>query len=418
MNTYAYIGPFTELLPMEGLSLKGGLREESLKVLHHQGILVKDGTVLEIDDHSRLISKAREVGAEITIIDTPVVALPGFIDCHTHICFSGSRAGDYALRNAGSTYLEISKAGGGIWDTVTKTRQASEEELTLGIIARAEKHLAQGVTTIEVKSGYGLQVEEELKMLRAIRNAGLSLSVDLVSTCLAAHMHPRDFKGSGKEYLEMLGEELLRKIKAKGLSKRVDAFIEEGAFSPSDITPYFKKARALDFDITVHADQFTTGGSQVAIDFQAISADHLEASTSKEIAALGKSNVVAVALPGASLGLGCGFTPARDLLDAGACLAIASDHNPGSAPMGQLLTQAAILGAKEKLNTAEVFAGITFRAAAALNLNDRGILAKGKLADLVLFPTSDHREILYHQGSLQPMYTIKKGKVIYPKPEA
>jgi imidazolonepropionase len=231
-------------------------------------------------------------------------------------------------------------------------------------------------------------------------------------------MLPRDFKGSGKAYLEMLGEELLPKIKAEGLSKRVDAFIEEGAFAPSDITPYFKKARAQGFDITVHADQFTTGGSQVAIDFQAISADHLEASTSKEIVALGKSNVVAVALPGASLGLGCGFAPARDLLDAGACLAIASDHNPGSAPMGQLLIQAAILGAMEKLNTAEVFAGITFRAAAALNLNDRGILAKGKLADLVLFPTSDHREILYHQGSLQPMYTIKKGKVIYPKPEA
>ncbi len=417
MTAYSYFGPFTELIPLDSLPLKGAIPEDSLGVLKQQGVLTKEGLILEIGAHGKLLEKAKKAGARITLFERPMVALPGFIDCHTHICFSGSRARDYALRNAGSSYLEISKAGGGIWDTVTKTRQASEEELTRGIIDRAGKHLAQGVTTIEVKSGYGLTIEEELKMLRAIRNAGDSVSADLVSTCLAAHMLPRDYEGSRREYLEMLANELLPRIRKEGLSKRVDAFVEEGAFSPSDILPYLGKARESGFDITVHADQFSTGGSQAAIDCKALSADHLEASTPREVAALAQSDVVAVALPGASLGLGCGFTPARALLDAGACLAIASDHNPGSAPMGQLLTQAAILGAREKLTTPEVFAGITFRAAAALNMDDRGILRKGNLADIVVFQTADHREILYHQGSLQPAYTIKKGNVVHPKPE-
>lgn len=413
MSAYAYFGPFAELLPMTSLPLKGALPEDSLPLLKRYGLLIKEGYILEIDAHERLLPRAIEAGAEVTLFEAPMVGLPAFVDCHTHICFSGSRARDYALRNAGSNYLEIAKAGGGIWDTVTKTRKATEDELVEGIIERVREHLSQGVGTIEVKSGYGLSVEEELKMLRAIRKADNSVSADLVSTCLAAHMLPRDFVGSRVEYLKMLGDELLPQIKKHSLSHRVDAFIEEGAFSAADIKPYFDKAKSFGFEITVHADQFTTGGSMAAIAAGALSADHLEASTPKEVSAIAKSDVIAVALPGASLGLGCAFTPARALLDAGASLAIASDHNPGSAPMGRLLTQAAILGAMEKLTTPEVFGGITFRAAAALNLQDRGTLAPGKMADLAIFPTGDHREILYHQGSLEPRFTVKKGKVVH-----
>ncbi len=158
----------------------------------------------------------------------------------------------------------------------------------------------------------------------------------------------------------------------------------------------------MGFDITIHADQFTTGGSAVAVKLGAVSADHLEASRDTEIKLLANSDTVAVVLPGASLGLGMQYAPARKLLDAGACLAIASDWNPGSAPMGDLLTQAAILGAAEKLNTAETFAGLTYRAAKALNLNDRGIIAPGMRADMQAYPCSDFREILYHQGKLKP----------------
>jgi imidazolonepropionase len=208
---------------------------------------------------------------------------------------------------------------------------------------------------------------------------------------------------------------LFPKLKEENLTGRIDAFIEEGAFTEQTITPYFEKAREMEFDITVHADQFSTGGSQVAVRFGAISADHLEASTDKEIALLAESPVIATALPGASLGLGCGFTPARKILDAGGALAIASDHNPGSAPMGDLLTQAAILGAFEKLTNAEVLAGITFRAAAALGLEDRGMLAEGFLADLTVFHTDDSNEILYQQGNFKPCLVYKRGIKIFDK---
>ncbi len=398
---------------MDQLPINGAVPDSALPMLKDAGILMQGERIHTLGKHKDVLAVAKELKAEITLLNSPVVAIPGLIDCHTHICFSGSRARDYALRNAGTSYLEIAKAGGGIWDTVTQTRAATEEALAEGIIQRATNHLHQGVTTIEVKSGYGLSLPHELKMLQAIAKANASISADLISTCLAAHMFPEDFEGSKMEYLEMMAEQLLPMIKKENLSYRVDAFIEEGAFSKAEIAPYFNKATSLGFDITVHADQFSVGGSEVAVQYKARSADHLEASTPKEINLLAKSDVIAVALPGASMGLGCNFTPARALLDAGASVAIASDHNPGSAPMGQLLTQAAILGAFEKLTTAEVFAGITHRAAAALGLKDRGVLVKGMLADLALFKTPDHREILYQQGSLQPSVVIKKGALVY-----
>ena len=182
----------------------------------------------------------------------------------------------------------------------------------------------------------------------AIKEADNTTSSDLIATCLAAHMLPKDYSGTAEEYLKEMSTQLFPKLKEENLSNRIDAFIEESAFSQEQIAPYFKKAKDLGFAISVHADQFSTSGSQTAVDHKAVSADHLEASTDKEIALLAKSDVIAMALPGASIGLGCAFTPARKILDAGGALAIASDHNPGSAPMGDLLTQAAILGTFEK----------------------------------------------------------------------
>lgn len=347
--------------------------------------------------------------AEIFELKGDFVVLPGMVDCHTHICFGGSRARDFAMRNAGKTYLEIAQAGGGIWDTVTQTRKLSQNDLAQLTANHANRHLSEGITTIEVKSGYGLSVEEELKMLRAIQEAKQSTRADLISTCLAAHMKPRDFSGSNSEYLELMSKELFPILKKEELTHRIDAFVEKSAFSPEEIKPYFQKAKELDFDLTVHADQFSVGGSKVAVEFEARSADHLEASGDAEIQFLAQSNTIAVALPGASIGLGCGFTLARKLLDQGAALAIASDWNPGSAPMGDLLTQASILATFEKLSTSEVLAGVTFRAAAALGLNDRGKLTEGQLADFILFPTADYREILYHQGKMKPVEVWKKG---------
>jgi len=413
MSKLQLIGPFKQLLPMTGLAIKGALSDSELPVLEDAGILISEERISAIGLFADLQNSHPE--AQIHQLEGDHVCLPGFIDSHTHICFGGSRANDYAMRNAGKTYLEIAKAGGGIWDTVTQTRKASQEALVKSTAKLANRHLKNGTTTIEVKSGYGLSIDEELKMLRAIKEANRNTDADLVATCLAAHMLPKDFDGSAEDYLNKIASELFPILKEEKLTKRVDAFIEESAFSSEQITPYFEKAQKLDFDITVHADQFSTGGSKVAVEFNAVSADHLEASTQTEIDLLANSETIATALPGASLGLGCDFTPARKILDAGGALAIASDHNPGSAPMGDLLTQATVLGAFEKLSNAEVLAGITFRGAAALKLSDRGKLQNGALADLSVFHTDNFNEILYNQGNLKPCMVWKNGELAYNK---
>ena len=410
MSKPLLIGPFTQLLPMSGLPLKGALSDEQLIRIENGGIVVSDGKIRTVGVFEELKSNT----VDIHHIEGKNVCLPGFVDAHTHICFSGSRARDYAYRNSGKTYLEIAKAGGGIWDTVIQTRKASLEDLVEGVVSRSTSHLRNGTTTIEVKSGYGLSIEEELKMLRAIKQANQKTNTDLVATCLAAHMKPKDWNGD-KNYLEEIASQLFPILKSEDLSNRIDAFIEQSTFSALEIAPYFRKAKAMGFDITVHADLFTTSGSEVAIHFDAISADHLEASTENEIQLLANSNVISTALPGASLGLGCDFTPARKLLDAGGALAIASDHNPGSAPMGHLLAQASVLGTFEKLSNAEVLAGITFRASAALNLLDRGTLETNKLAEFVVFPTDNYQEITYHQGQLKPNMVWKRGEKIYER---
>jgi imidazolonepropionase len=412
MKNLKLIGPISQLLTLDNLPLKGALKDEQLEILENAGILIEGELILEIGNFETLKKKAESLGAKLIELEGNHVAVPGFVDCHTHICFAGSRAKDFAMRNSGKTYLEIAAAGGGIWDTVTQTRKLSLEELAEKTSKNANRHFADGVTTIEVKSGYGLSVEKELKMLRAIQIANETTPADLIPTCLAAHMKPRDFAGSNSEYLAEISEQLFPILKAEKLCNRIDAFVEKSAFSPEEIKPYFQKAKDSGFDITVHADQFSPGGSEIAILFGAKSADHLEASTEKEIIQLAKSDVIAVALPGASLGLGCAFTPARKILDQGGALAIASDWNPGSAPMGDLLTQASILATFEKLSTAEVFAGITFRAAATLGLEDRGRIKAGLLADFCLFPTSNYQEILYQQGTMKPVQVCKKGEMI------
>ena len=410
------IGPFAQLVTLEDLPLKGSLKDTQLMVREAAGIRVKGSEIIEIAPFEQLAKAARANKIEIAELPSGSVGVPGFVDAHTHSCFAGSRSRDYALRNSGSTYLEIAKAGGGIWDSVQQTRKASPEVLEALLLKRIHRFLTAGITTLEVKSGYGLSVSEELKMLRVIRSASEKTDMDLVSTCLAAHTCPKDFQGSAPEYLQLLEKELLPILVEEGLTSRLDAFVEQSAFTPREILPYLKKGKAMGFDLTLHADQFTTGGSAVAITCGALSADHLEASGPSEIQALAKSEVIATALPGASLGLGCGFTPSRALLDAGACVAIASDYNPGSAPMGDLLTQAALLGTFEKLSNAEVLAGITFRAAAALALKDRGRLVAGHKADITIFQTDHYNEILYHQGQLRPVQVVKNGNFYLSSP--
>lgn len=417
MNTskikYRLIGPFRQLLTMSETPNKGPLSEEQLSVVTDAGILIGGNLIHSTGKFDDLMKEAKSLQAEIFSLDGDYIGLPSFVDAHTHICFGGSRATDYAMRNAGATYLEIAKNGGGIWDTVTETRKATIDELSAGIQLRLVQLLKSGVTTVEVKSGYGLSVSEELKMLQAIQSVNDNSIQDLIPTCLAAHILPKDYDGNHQDYLGEISDHLFPVLKNEKLAGRIDAFVEEGAYSSEVISPYFKKAKEMGFDITVHADQFSVGGTAVAVEHGALSADHLEASTEKEINILAKSNVIATALPGASIGLGCPFTPARKLLDAGCSLAIASDWNPGSAPMGDLLVQASILATFEKLTNAEVIAGITKRAAAALGLKDRGLLVKDCLADINIYSTKHFNEICYHQGMMKPSMVWKNGKQVF-----
>ena len=207
-------------------------------------------------------------------------------------------------------------------------------------------------------------------------------------------------------------EQILPKVKDENLANRVDIFIEKSAFQPEESKMFLEKAKELGFQITVHSDQFTAGSSRIAVEVGAKSADHLEATIDEDIDFLANSNTVAVALPGASLGLGEPFSPARKILDKGGILAIATDWNPGSAPMGNLVTQASILATYQKLTTAEVLAAITFRAAYALDLEDRGVLAEGKKADFLTYETDNFQNILYHQGSLKPKSIYINGEKI------
>lgn len=403
-------GPFKQIITLSNLSIRGKLNDEDLEIISNGGILTNGGIILEIGDFDSL--KQMFPDAETDLIDKEQIALPAFVDAHTHICFGGNRANDFAMRNAGRSYLEIAESGGGIWSSVQHTRAASEDDLIEGILKRVQVLVKQGVTTIEIKSGYGLKVDEELKILQAIKKAQNLTQATLVATCLSAHLKPKDFDGTSEDYLDYIIDEILPKVKEENLANRVDIFIEKSAFQPDESKNFLLKAKDLGFQITVHADQFTAGSSRIAVEVGAKSADHLEATIDEDIEFLAKSDTVAIALPGASLGLGEPFSPARKILDKGGILAIATDWNPGSAPMGNIVTQASILATYQKLTTAEVLAAITFRAAFALDLEDRGVLAKGKKADFITYETDNFQNILYHQGSLKPKNIYINGKKI------
>ena len=409
-KAYSLIGPFSEVVTFNNAPLKGPLSEKDLGLIKHGGIVVHtDGTIIAVDEFTRLEQAYLKSGCHYRPVQGDQVLLPGFIDAHTHILFGGTRARDYGMRLQGKTYLEIAAAGGGIMQTVMDTRDASEEELNKAMQMRLQKMILSGITTVEVKTGYGLNTEQELRLLNLLNDRKQNTYIDIIPTCLAAHMKPADYPGSNSDYLSEVQLQLWPIITGQKLTARMDIFVETSAFTVAEARSYLTAAKKAGFDITVHADQFTPGGAALAVQLGAVSADHLEASSAKEIDILAKSETVATVLPGASLGLGAPFAPARKLLDAGAALAIASDWNPGSAPIGDLLTATALMSAYEKLQMAEALAGITFRAASALNLNDRGRLKAGYLADMQAYSTKDYRDILYYQGQLKPSIIWKKS---------
>mgnify|MGYP002020554532 FL=1 len=390
---------------MANLPERGAISDNSLEIIDDGGVVIEDGKIIEVGDFLSLSKNNLDV-REITY---PCVLLPGFIDSHTHVCHYGNRSDEYAKRNSGISYQQILEEGGGIHNTMNSTSNSTDEQLTDDTLNRLKRHFQEGVLTCEVKSGYAPNLEDEVRMLRIINEIDSSNDIDLIPTCLAAHVTPKKYESS-KKYLDSIVNDLLPIIKEENLSNRVDIFIEEKAFSITEASNFLEKIKS-DFYITAHANQFTSGGLKVGVDNGAVSVDHLEVITDQEIDYLSKSDTTGVVLPGCSLGLGIPFAPARKLLDYNCKVSIASDWNPGSAPMGDLLMQASLLGSTEKLSNAEVLAGITCRAANALSLEDRGSLENGKIADMIGFKTNDFRDILYNQGKLKPSFICKRGKI-------
>ena len=390
---------------MVNLPERGAISDNSLEIIDDGGVVIEDGKIIEVGDFLSLSKNDLDV-KEITY---PCVLLPGFIDSHTHVCHYGNRSDEYAKRNSGISYQQILEEGGGIHNTMNSTSNSTDEQLTDDTLNRLKRHFQEGVLTCEVKSGYAPNLEDEVRMLRIINEIDSSNDIDLIPTCLAAHVTPKKYESS-KKYLDSIVNDLLPIIKEENLSNRVDIFIEEKAFSVTEASNFLEKIKN-DFYITAHANQFTSGGLKVGVDNGAVSVDHLEVITDQEIDYLSKSDTTGVVLPGCSLGLGIPFAPARKLLDYNCKVSIASDWNPGSAPMGDLLMQASLLGSTEKLSNAEVLAGITCRAANALSLEDRGSLENGKIADMIGFKTNDFRDILYNQGKLKPSFICKRGKI-------
>ena len=331
---------------------------------------------------------------------------PGLIDCHTHAVYAGHRAVEFELRLKGASYEEIARAGGGILSTVTATRAASEDDLFAKALPRIDQLIGSGATTIEVKSGYGLTIADELKMLRVARRIAQLRPVTVKTTHLAAHAIPPDYKGRATAYIAEVALPSLRQAHAEGLVDAVDAFCEGIAFSVDDLRPLFAEARALGLPVKLHAEQLSDlGGAAYAASHGALSADHLEYLSPEGIAAMARAGTVAVILPGAFYTLReSQLPPIAALRAAGVPMAVATDFNPGSSPLASLTLAMNMACTLFRLTPEEALLGATVHAARALGLTDRGRIAPGLRADLCLWDADHPAELAYRIGAT-PLHT-------------
>ncbi|MFQ5971122.1 MAG: imidazolonepropionase [Alphaproteobacteria bacterium] len=338
---------------------------------------------------------------------------PGLIDCHTHIVYGGERAHEFELRLGGASYEAIARAGGGIRATVAATRKAGEDELLISARARVERLMAEGVTTIEIKSGYGLATESELKMLRVARRLGEVLPVDTVTSFLGAHAVPPEYEGRQGAYIAHVSEEMMAAVAASGLADAVDAFCEGIGFSPGETAAVFEAARSAGLPVKLHADQLSDlGGAALAARFGALSADHLEYTSDAGVKAMAEAGTVAVLLPGAFYFLRESRVPPIDAFRRrGVPIAVATDSNPGSAPVLSLLLALNMACTLFRLTPEEALLGVTRHAARALGLDgDRGMLAPGMRADFAIWDVGRPAELCYWIGGNPCAGVVKDGR--------
>jgi imidazolonepropionase len=351
----------------------------------------------------------RWVGSEATLpaglpVDAEVdlggaLVTPGLVDCHTHLVYGGQRAREFELRLQGASYEQIARAGGGIRSTVAATREADNASLFAAAAARARTLMAEGVTTIEIKSGYGLSLQDEARCLRIARQLGLQLLLTVKTTCLAAHALPPEFDGRADDYVDAVCG-WLPQLKAEGLVDAVDAFCESIAFSPAQTRRVFDTAKSLGLPVKLHAEQLSDcGGAALAASYGALSCDHLEWLSADGVRAMAAAGTVAVLLPGAFYFLReTKLPPVQTLRDAGVPIALASDHNPGSSPGLSLLLMLNMGCTFFRLTPEEALRGVTVQAARALGLHDRGTLRSGQRADFVAWDLNHPNELSYWFG--------------------
>ncbi len=384
--------------------------------------LIADGAVAMQDGHVVAVGPTAEVRAQVsarTEIDASGrVVTPGFVDAHTHVVWAGDRAGEFEMRLAGATYMQIMAAGGGILSTVRATRAASLEQLVAETRPRLDRMLAHGTTTAEVKTGYGLTLQDELKQLEAIDRLNATHPIDLVPTFLAAHAVPTEFAHQPEAYVDLIVEEMLPVV-ARRISGQAplfcDVFCDEGAFTRAQSRRILERARALGFGLKIHADEFVAlGGTRLAVELGATSADHLVRTPPDDIALLGQSETVAVLLPGTPFGLGqTHYAPAQALLEAGAALALATDCNPGTSWCESMPFILALACRTMRLTPAQALAAATINAAYAVGLGERiGSLEPGRQADILIHDVPDYRHLAYRFGTNPVALVIKRGVVM------
>lgn len=402
-----------QLLTMEGNGPAKGEQMKTLPVLENAVIGLKDGKIAFIGTNE----EAEGFRAEQVIDANGKLVTPGLVDPHTHLVFGGSREHELALKQQGVPYLEILKRGGGILSTVRATRAASEEELFAKAKFHLDRMLSYGVTTVEAKSGYGLDEETELKQLRVVQRLRQEHPMDLVSTFLGAHAIPLEYKDNPDEFLARMAT-LLHTIQKEGLAEFVDIFCETGVFTVEQSRTFLQTAKSLGFAVKIHADEIDPlGGTELAVELGAVSGDHLVGASDVGIAQLAKSNTIAVLLPGTSFYLAKEkYARARDMIEAGVAVALATDFNPGSSPTENLQLIMSLAALKLNMTPEEIWHAVTVNAAYAMNRGEEaGRIAIGRKADIVIWDAPNYAYIPYHYGVNHVHTVLKEGKVVIKK---
>ncbi len=418
-----------------GGKAKKGAAMLDVGLIDDGAVAIKDGEIVAVGKSAEILEK---FSADETIDAENRVVMPAFVECHTHIVFAGNRLDEFELKIKGADYLEILEAGGGIISTVRQTREAGLAELVEQSRKRLDKLLALGVTTCEVKTGYGLDWETELKMLRAIEELDKTHAVDLIPTFLPAHTIPTEFKGKPYNYISLICKGMIPKAwkwfenshfyhkhsvaknrenfeKEKTPNFFIDVFCEKNAFDFEQSKLILEIGKNFGFGIKAHVDEFTNlGGARMAIELGAVSIDHLDAISDEEIKLLADSNTIGVVTPTVNFNFGsCEFADARKMIDAGCAIAVSTDYNPGSAPCPSLPNAMAIACRYQKLLPSEALNAATINAAFAVNLGEKiGSIETGKQADILILDTDDYRQIAYEFGGNLVETVIKKGKII------